>query len=170
MTAVAASALCYGLYDENMPAIFAFFGLHAYTLLVMLWLFRRTAFWRGRSGTKSEWRFSIAHLLLTMTIVAVLAAVLRNSELFATDALINALLIAGAVVIAIATVVIWSLSWHWLIRLAGALAVAIIISILFLIDGPYLALFLSYHFLIQAVILSLWLCVGSILPLKVDGR
>jgi hypothetical protein len=164
--AVAASALCYVRLETNVPAILAYFGLHAATLLAVLWFFRRTTFWRERSDASSRWRFSIAHLLLTMTVVAVLTAVLRNSELFATDALATALMIAGGVLLAILHVVIWSMPWHAMLRFAGGLAVAIIISMLFLIDGVYLAAFLSYHFVIQAVILSLWLCLGSILPVK----
>ena len=152
-----------------------YYGLHVALLLTALWPFERTSFWRRRTGSKSEWKYSLAQLLVAMTMVAVLGAAIRHHQLFDDPWPEIAIFICGNVVVAAASVVGWSLSRHALIRLAGGLGVALLlglaVSLTFTalsapgeIPPPIVVFIFSSHYLIQAVVLGVWIGIGPILP------
>jgi hypothetical protein len=167
--AVLLAALVMALFGTPAPALnwLAYYGFHVALLLAILWLVARTAFWRRRSGTLINWRYSLAQLLITMTVVAVLAAALRGSELFDRDGWINLVFILWSVILAVVSVICWSLSGHWLLRLTGVLGVALLFGIgLSVFDAPPLSPFvIGTHYLVQGIILSVWLGCWPILPI-----
>ena len=145
-------------------------------LLAALWLFERTEFWRRRTGLSRVWRYSVAQLLVTMTIIAVLVASIRYSPEVNDRLFWFVTVLCGHVAVAIATVICWSSSRHALIKLAGtlgaALAVVFAIGLVFSLRNlheflevfKYFALSLAPYFLVQALVLSAWIGIGEILP------
>jgi len=144
------------------------YGLHVALLIAALWILERTAFWRRRSGTIAEWRYSIAHLLMIMTIVAVLAAATRNSDWFAQDGRLNTAIVCASVALAVVSVIAWcfSQSQHVLILFAAVLGFAMLLGAAFLIaEERFMPLYLGTHYLVQAIMLSAWIGIGQILPI-----
>jgi hypothetical protein len=167
--AVLACSFAFGLIEEASTKpkdILPYFGLHAVLLLAALGALRRSTFWQRRSGIKTEWRFSIAQLLALTTVVAVLATAMRHSVLFHEERALEAFLLAGSIVTAVASVVIWSLDIHWLLRLAAALGVALGLGSLFYFSNEYMLWFATCDFLTQAIVLAAWLAWGGILPIE----
>jgi hypothetical protein len=168
---VIASALAFGFIDAGLILNFLpFFGLQAALLLALLWAFRRTAYWRRQTGIQTSWQFTVAQLLVVMTAVALLAAALRNGSVF--DSVDNWLAIAflvGSVVLAMASIVVWRLPRHWLLRFAGVLAIAIGFGAAFYIEDGFMMWYATVHFLVQAVVLSVWLGWGGMLPVRHSG-
>jgi hypothetical protein len=151
-------------------------GVYVALLLAALWLFERTAFWRRRTGVSRVWRYSIAQLLLTMTIVAVLVAGIRHNQEFNERLFWFVTVLCGYVAVTIAAVICWNSSRHALMKLAGALgaALAVVFAISlafglrhldeFLEVFKYFALSLGPYYLVQALVLSVWIGIGDILP------
>jgi hypothetical protein len=175
VTALVAAVLTAMFIDDPVEfgvafkTMLTYYGFHAVLLIIALWLLQRTAFWRRRSGTTHTLQFSIVHLLIAMTVVAVLTTLMRDSPLFGENGWTNLGVAIASVVLAVASVVIWSLSIHWLLRLAsvvgivGCLFVAIFLSTGF---GPEFPLLFGGYYLIQALVLSTWLGLGPILPIN----
>ena len=151
-------------------------SMYVALLLAALWLFERTSFWRRRTGLSRVWRYSIAQLLLTMTIVAVLMAGIRHNQEFNERLFWFVTVLCGYVAVAIATVIGWSSSQHALMKLAGTLAAALgivyAISLVFslrhldefVVAFKNFALSLGPYYLVQALVLSVWIGIGDILP------
>jgi hypothetical protein len=149
----------------------AFFGAHAALLLCALWVFRRSRYWQQRSGTESEWQFSIAQLLAVMTTVALLIVAFQSSNLWndgGDDTAIFFGFVGSSATLGTAAAYIWSRSSHWFLRIAGVVAVAIGLGALFYFTSyrEYMVLFALWHFLIQALVLVVWLAWGEILPVR----
>jgi hypothetical protein len=147
-----------------------YFGLHALVLLASLWILQRTNYWQRRTGVKRTLQFSLAHVLIVMTVTAVLAALSRDNEFLGDGRVTNISIAFCCVTLGFASVAIWSLSWNWFLRLAGVIAVAALldVALVSIFFGPNVGfeVFTVFHayYLIQAVVLSLWLGVGPILP------
>ena len=166
---------------RDMPTFMArlgFFGLYGVLLMAALWLLQRTGFWRRNTGSARTWQFSLLHILTLMTIIAVLAAVMRRNPFFGEDSWSNLIYTFSYVALAVASVIFWSLSWHWFFRLASVLGVSALFgvgaSVIFfmLIGRFYVGVFnlLHVHYLIQAIVFSVWLGIGSVLPPTLDAR
>jgi hypothetical protein len=165
VAAVFASAGAFGLVRANGAMdILPYFGIHAAMLLAVLWISRRSAYWRRQSGMDTEWQFSIAHLLVLMTVVGVLATAQRYSSLFHEARVVELLLLGGSVALAVASVMIWSRDIHWLLRLAGVLATAIAIGSSFYLVDEYMLKFAVSDYLVQGMMLSAWIGWGQVLP------
>ena len=144
------------------------FLFQAAILVAAFWLFGRTPFWKRRSGTSPAWRFSISQLLIITAVLAVLIASMRDSPLFQADGYLGTLLwIGSTVVLAVGAVCLWTLSWHWVLRLASVLALA---TVLGAASGYYFGGDLGWHlirntayYVIQAIVLSTWLGLRSVL-------
>jgi hypothetical protein len=152
-----------------------YFGMHAVLLLGSLWLLQRTNYWRRRTGSTRLWQFSLFHALIVMTVVAVLAAFMRNNGFLDNDAVWNSAFAISSVALAVISVILWGLSWHWLLRLASVYGVAALLAVGTLVifvrpprTGFDINIFNIFHtsYLIQAVVLSSWLGIGPILPLN----
>jgi hypothetical protein len=147
-------------------------GLHAALLLAMLWLLKRTALWKRRCDWANEWQFSIADLLVVITVVAVLGAAMRFAKVYDDLDWLGwgeIVLMGGPALLAMSGVLIWSLWWpHWVLRASGVIGVAIGLAAIVLVaerafhtDYPVVV---STYFLIQAVVLMVWLAWGPLLP------
>jgi hypothetical protein len=176
VTATAMSATRYEpplTFDSFFVAYLAFFGLHAALLVAALWVFRRTAFWRKRSGVVSTWQYSLGHLLFVMTIIALLALTFRQSPLVGEGGWVNIIFVVSSVLLTVASVFLWSLSWHWLLRLAAVVGISLSLAGLSVFGfsfnegslGPILMIIFGAHYLIQGIVLSIWLGVGELLPI-----
>jgi hypothetical protein len=72
--------------------------------------------------------------------------------------------IFGSIGVAVVNVVCWSLSWHWLIRLAGALGFGILLGLVALPTiGQFAPPFFAAYYLLQAMVLSAWLASGYVI-------
>jgi hypothetical protein len=160
-------------FSDSFANHLAYFGMHAALLVAALWLIQRTNYWRQRSGTSRPLRFSLAQLLIVMTVVAVLATTIRSSPFFGNERWINLVFLGSSVALAIANVLLWNLSRHGLLRLAGAFACAILCGIVFLIGAALTSnerlawivfVVIGSHYLIQTAVISVWLGWGQILP------
>lgn len=184
--AVVLAALIQGLYIQlpghyrdvtTFTTCLGYLGLHAVLLLAALWLMQRTNFWQRRTESARTWRFSLFQLLVAMTVTAVLTALMRTNEFFGEGKWTNIAFECSYVALAIASVVLWSLAWNWFLRLAGVLCVAALFSVVaFFIFFRQISGFgmnviniLHAYYLIQAIVFSLWLGVGPILPPKFDA-
>lgn len=154
--------------SDNLKVFLSYYGLVATLLLSVLWLFRATKYWRRRCGVDHSWQYSLAQLLIAMTVAAVLMSLVRSGPFEGNDGVVNLVLIASIVAVAAGCVVIWSSSQHALLRFAGTLGWAILVSIAFgvVTYGSPFSFTLAVHFLIQAIVLSAWLGFGQILPAK----
>jgi hypothetical protein len=172
VAAVIACSSAFWLIEDvtaKIKDILPYFGLHAVILVAALWVLRRSAYWQRRSGVKTEWRFSIAQLLVLMTVVAILATAMRHSSLLEESRVLEFFLLSGSVALAVTSVIIWSRDIHWLLRLAGVLATAIGLGASFYLADEYMLKFAVSDFLTQAILLSAWLAWGQILPIKIQA-
>jgi hypothetical protein len=138
----------------------------------MLWLLKRTAFWKRRGYATAEWKFSIVDLMVVITVVAVLGAGMRLSEVY--DDLewlgwAEVVLMGGSAVLATLSVVMWSLfRTHWVLRSSGVIGVSIGLAAVKLLAERRFpaehAVVVATHFLIQAPVLIVWLAWGPLLP------
>lgn len=168
--------------EKAFSSWLGFYGLHAAMLMLCLWLLQRTRFWQNQSGVLRAWQYSMFHILLAMTIVAILLALVRDDLFFRGDRSLNIVFTGSYVVLAAASATLWILSWPWPLRLAGTLGIAILLGfsayeVLLLTSSSAgssgsseLLLLLVSHYLIQACMLSLWLGSGCILPTTVPEQ
>jgi hypothetical protein len=141
-------------------------------LLALLWLLQRTNYWQRRTGVKRPWQFSLAHLLIVMTLTGILVMLTRNNVFLVQDAATNIPEAFCCVALAAASTLLWSFSWNWFLRLAGVIGVASLLGIAtqVVFFGPRMIgsydifTILQIYYLIQAIVLSIWLGVGPILP------
>jgi hypothetical protein len=102
-----------------------------------------------------------------MTVVAVLATAVRESPFFGDDRWMNPAFVCSTVAIAVASVWIWAGSQPWILRLGGTLGLAILLAgAVSLTVVPFTTVFsviIGGHYLIQAIVLSIWLGCGPIL-------
>jgi hypothetical protein len=171
VAAVILASIAFTFADVDFIALLALFGAHAALLLGALWIFRRSRYWRQRTGIETDWQFSVAQLLVVMTVVALLVVAFQANNLWQDGGDETAWFvgsIAGSTVLAIASAYIWSLGRHWLLRLAGILTVAIGLGVPFYFTryGEHLLFFATCHFLIQALVIVAWIGWGGILPVK----
>jgi hypothetical protein len=162
---VAAAALMTRV--DNFWVMLAYFSLQVVVLLVIFWFVKRTEYWARRSGNAVKLRFSMAHLLLATTAVAIMVTVLRLSGLFEFEAALVVALSSGAVLVAVVSVLVWSLSWHWVLRLAATFAFAMLLGLAYFMGGnEFLERYSMVNYLTQAVILSAWLGLVPVLPMQ----
>jgi hypothetical protein len=168
--AVIVASIAIGLFERpSFSWGLARYGTHTALLWIALWGLQRSNFWRRRSGAPMVWRYSIAHLLAVMTIVALLAALSRTAGLFTAEGWSESMVfLCSSVVVTTSIVIVWCSSQHWILRLAGIIGFATLfgtMSALIVRIPPAIGI----HYMIQALVLSIWLGLGSILPLKADA-
>jgi hypothetical protein len=140
-------------------------ALHAALLLATLWIFERTSYWRRRTNSVAKWRFSLGQLLSVTTAVAVIASLIHGQYRFYFSDWSVLPYAPAAAFLGISSAIIWSLTWHWFLRFALALTVAIALGVLFACFYFWgLILEETTLFSIQAIILSSWLALAPVLP------
>jgi hypothetical protein len=160
---------------ENLIA----FGIQAALLVAALWVLQRTRFWQRRTGIRRPWRYSLAHLLVIMTVVALLAGLFRASSILSREPWSLVAIVVASVLLAVVSVFFWSLSWHGLLRIAAVIGSAMMIGLAvflaYLVEtdlSGYASVMLFIYttfFLIQGIVLSVWLGLGPILPVSSAG-
>ncbi len=158
-----------------LTSCLGYYGLHVVLLMASIWFLQRTSFWRRRSRLVHTWQYSLAHLLIVMTIVAVLSTLMRNNLFFRGGEWLNIAFACSYVALALASVFLWSFSWHWVFRLASVLGLAVLLgafgyTLLTVSMGAGgagaepLSILLAFY-LTQACVLTVWLGSGFILPM-----
>jgi hypothetical protein len=154
---------------ETSGLALAHYGIHTSMLLSCLWLLQRTSYWRQRSGKVVSWQFSLASLLVATTVVAILTATTRSIGIFEREPLPNIIFICSSVALGVVSPIVWIVSMHWILRLAGILGFAILLGIAFTqiveLSHPQV---MTAHYLIQGIVLSTWLSLGPVLPTPVE--
>ena len=104
-----------------------------------------------------------------MTVVAILAALSRTAGIFTAEGWSeNMVFLCGSVVVATSIVIIWCSSQHWMLRLAGIIGLAILLGVVSALILRIPAA-IGVHYMIQALVLSIWLGIGQILPPRIDA-
>jgi hypothetical protein len=179
LSAVVAAAFVAAVFQDSSESFLStcrlylsLYGFEAALLLTGLWLFRGSPYWRRRTESSSGWRFSLAHILLVMTAVAVLASMMRTGPFADESKWTNIGFACSVAIMALMSTIVWSLAWHWLLRLAATLGTALVLGcgLAFFTDfGDSAFVMFGSHFLVQAVVLSSWLGWGPILPRNIGS-
>jgi hypothetical protein len=137
LTAVGAAGLLLARVAElSIAEACGIYGSLVAILVVVLWAIKQTPLWRRltNSGSAEVWQFSLVHLMLAMTAVAVLITALRGSLLLfeAGDSwkFLVSLTLAD-VILVVTTILTWTwASWlpHWWPRLGAAIAPAFVVG------------------------------------------
>jgi hypothetical protein len=154
-------------YWEKFWVLLPSYGVYAALLLAALWIVQRAGFWRRRYGTIREWQFSLAELLATMTAAAVLIGAIRQSPFLEYGGWQTIALVASSVTLAVACLIMWGGTAHWVLRLAGCLGMAAILGVATALAGGSMQIYaqiFAADLLIQALVLSAWLGWGRITP------
>jgi hypothetical protein len=150
----------------------SWYGTHTFVLMILLWQMRRSSLWQrlSHAPVRERWSFSLAHLVILMTAVAVLLIFVRYANVL--QELPLALLVLGflpSVLLAIAAAMIWVSVPTKLFRIVLIFAVAIAVSwpMVLLqrwIEPMSIDAGIVPGYLIQALFLAIWLELGGILP------
>jgi len=174
LLAVVVAALVTAAFSNNpvrfggeLMLYLGWYGLHAALLLAALWGLQRTSLWRRITGDSRAWQFSMAQLLVLMTVIGLLSTSLRNSPFSTGDGWLAMIGTILPVAFTVASVFIWVLPWHGIIRLASVVGCALLLAALSAPVGDYnSAYFTAVILLIQGLVLTLWMAWGQILPSK----
>lgn len=164
-----AAALWMGLARQAIQVVLAYSSLclaHAAALIALLWALKRTKYGRRWSDPSDAgvWQFSIKHMLVVMTTLAVLVFILRSAVLFQEKWLLVVILIANNVGLALECVLVQGTAWHAILRSAAIAAVALLFGALLNAIRDWTDVFILN--LIHAFVLFLWLEVGGIMPAR----
>lgn len=143
-------------------------GSFVTALTLLLWVVKQTRIWRGGLARRrsSKWQFSVGQLLVLMTVVALLVATLRDSEIVRNQSARGVLFVdvAAKVLLGTTLVLAWARPWHPVLRLAAMLALG------GLVDwgadratSPYSSLAV-HSGLIEVLLIFAWLEFGHIIP------
>jgi hypothetical protein len=134
-------------------------------VLAGLWALEhsRLGDWWRSAAQKKQIRFGTKHLLIAMTVLAVLLVACRLAEINDVWFVVVAWA-ANNVAIAMVAAVCHCLPWHFFLRWAAyaAMVVALTYALVFLADGGEAAGINAY----QALILFLWLTIAGIGPAR----
>lgn len=157
---------------------FGYYALHAILVCSALWVLQRTSFWARRTGIVRTWRYSLLQVLAIMTATAVLSPALKNNVFMDDEVLVNVVFAASFVALAVAGVAIWLLPWNWVLRLAAYFGFVLLLAILCtaillginyrqfdVFEWTYYEL-LGAYYLIQGIVISIWLGWGQLLPIS----
>jgi hypothetical protein len=162
------AALTAALADLHVGETAAFYASHVTGLAISLWIVKQTRLWRDAapSPRPSRWQFSVAQLLLLMTLVAVLIASLRDGELADRHPVhILFAIVATSVALGVAAVAIWLRPWrHAMFRLAAMLAAGGVIGWAAEAAVFPLSVMAVQSCLLEVVLIFAWLELGRIIP------
>jgi hypothetical protein len=166
------TALTFPVTAPNIPwqqialAYSSLWLTHASGLMTLLWVLKRTTYGRrwGYPVEAGVWHFSMKHLLVAMTIFAVLVFVLRSSAMVRDAWLWVAIVIVNNTGVALACVLIQSTPWHVGLRVAAIAGLAALLGSLLYAMNPWPDVIAVN--LIHALVLFLWIELGGILPAR----
>jgi hypothetical protein len=166
VVAVAAAIMTSRLPYISLIDAAALYGSHLIAVAAALWLAKRTTWIRrgNRPQDLPTWQFSVAQLLLVMTLLAILLVALKSAELVRDAWAAIVAVITGNVALIVGVLFVWYLRQHTLVRLAIMLVVAAVVALANGLLRPYfLGNFVAYY-VIQTLVLWLWLELGRIVP------
>jgi hypothetical protein len=163
---------------EIFESFFGYYALHALLLCAALWLLQRTRFWARQTGLVHSWQYSLLQVLAIITATALLLPMVRSNQFVSSEIWVNIVFTASFVALAVGGVAVWLLPWNSILRLAIYFGLALLLAILCSIillgvnDSQFRVFawtyyeFLAGYYLIQAIIISLWLGCGQLLPIS----
>lgn len=116
-----------------------------------------------RSRVPAAAQFSMKHLFALMTGIALMAAVLGGSKLFRESWFVPTMLVANNVLVGVVALAFWFSRWHWVVRVAATLAIAIFIGWCITFLREHLSGDLEVMNCLQALIVLAWLDWGEII-------
>jgi hypothetical protein len=149
--------------NEPITEYLALTAAYAMATLLGLWLYKVVLTFRRR-GAATEAQFSMKDLFVLTTCIAVLTALLGGTNMMHEVGTFITFFILTNALIAIASLIFWSRSWNWFLRLAATLALAIFAGWCLVFTRRHLAGELEVMSCIQALIIFIWLTFGGIVP------
>jgi hypothetical protein len=142
-------------------------GLHAAAVFMAVWLQKIAAAHGGQFSTDAQ--FSIKSLFVLTTATAVLAALVRSSEIVQAQWVFTVIFILSNVTVAVGSLLLWNRNWHSILRLAASLALAMVIGWCLSWVKPHLAGDSEILCCVQVIIIFAWLQFGQIIPYRGQG-
>jgi hypothetical protein len=130
-----------------------------------VWILRRASFvqkWEQHPITV-RWQFSLMHLLMLMTMTAILLVILREAKVIHEIWLSYALWVINNSVLAIIAVFLCTVTWHIVLRMGALAAMGAALGIAVGLIDPFHASDAVAINLIQTATLFLWLELGGII-------
>jgi hypothetical protein len=153
--------------NQQVTEYLALTASYAMATLLALRVYKVVVTFRGRRAA-TEAQFSMKDLFVLTTSIAVLTALLSGTNMMRQAGTFIAFFILTNALIAIASLVFWSRSWNWFLRLAATLGLAIFAGWCLVFSRRHLAGELEVMACIQALIIFIWLTVGGIVPIQGD--
>lgn len=165
------SAAVFGIYRSE-PAIgivesATLVGFHAAAVFVAVWLQKIAAAHRGQFSTDAQ--FSIKSLFVLTTATAVLAALVRSSEIVQAQWAFTVIFILSNVTLAVGCLLLWNRNWHSILRLAASLALAMVVGWCLSWVKPHLSGDSEILCCVQVIMIFGWLQFGEIVPHRGQG-
>lgn len=140
-------------------------------LMAVLWILKGTKWWwrdTGRSNAVS-WQFSLSQFLIVMTVLILAVMSLKDAEESRSLWKVYVPFVIGTVLLPVAAVLVWGWGSHGSLRLATTLGIAVVIAIPVIACVWEFWLSTACYYLIQALVLWLWLELGEIIPRPSDA-
>ena len=180
--AIGVAAATYGwLQDIHPLEMLAFFGTNVTLIVILLWIFKHTKWWqRAIPRPAQTWQFSVGHLLVLMTVVAVLITLFRRGDVLQTIQFAVASDIVTNCCLALATALIWTTIARTPIRLILLVVVAALVGLAGWASTEWFAALTNpadnnllrsvAGSLIQVILLVAWTELGGIIPRTADSE
>ena len=166
----------------NAQESFGIYAALAAAFVTALWMLKQTPLWqRSVYSARSGWQFSVGQVLVVMTIVALLLASLRNTELIAGAGdwkFLAALSICDVLMVLVAVLSAVRF-WGWPVRLAVDCAVAVALGVSltaaaaagWLGESMVIPIYQEIvpntaYMIVISLVLFVWLELAPILPLR----
>lgn len=147
--------------ERRQDLVFSFIlnAIHTTALAMMLLTHRIIAALRRRTSTAVQ--FSIRDLFVLTTVIAVLAAMSSSAKVL--QQAFAVFFILNNVMMAVTALVLWNQSWHWILRVAAALAIGILAGWCLSLFRPHLSGDLEVLNCVQVLVILTWLELGGII-------
>jgi hypothetical protein len=153
--------------DFGRSDIMAYCGSYVTALTLLLWAVKNSWLWPDRAQHLTHrWQFSVGHMLVLMTIVALLITSVRDSELVRNEQSRELLLVGVVtnVLLALGLVLIWAQPWHPVVRLAAMLALGGLVGWCAERATSPASTYAVPSSLIEVLFVFAWLEFGGIIP------
>src|SRR4029079_1548954 len=142
-------------------------GFHAAAVFMAVWLQKIAAAHRGQFSIDAQ--FSIKNLFVLTTATAVLAALVRSSEIVQAQWVFTVIFILCNVTVAVGCLLLWNRSWHSILQLAASLALAMVVGWCLSLVRPSLSGGYEILFCVEVILIFAWLQFGEIVPYRGQG-
>jgi hypothetical protein len=133
----------------------------ALAVCTVLWIYRATSY---RSARTTARQYSLTHLFVLTTIVAILAALLGAAKMLHETWLFTTAFLANNALMALGSVLFWQQRWARIGRLAATIVAALVSGWAVSLTRPHLSGDLETINLLQVTLIAIWLEFGQIIP------